>query len=181
MLPAEQTIVPVDRRHQAGDVRPHGGHRAFGIGEGIGAHGGFGPCRAQFVAQFLFVRLKAALALFERADRRGFFLDRGLEPVDRLGLAADFADLHESLSLEILDAAFELPRRHGEFRPHLILLGVHFLHRQRDRGVETAFGQAHGAAVHGRKNREPEKRGQQKSDAEIHRRFDRKRVADAEH
>ena len=60
------------------------------------------------------------------------------------------------LRLELLDAHFEPPRRHGEFGAQLILVGLDFGHRQRRRGFQPAHGQPYGAVMHERNDDEPD-------------------------
>ena len=75
------------------------------------------------------------------------------------------------LGLELLDAHFQAPRRHGEFGAQLVLVGLDFRHRQRGRGFEPPHGQPHRAAVHQGNDDEPDQGRDQEPDPEIHDRF----------
>ena len=98
-----------------------------------------------------------------------------LEPVDGVALLAELGELAGGLGLELLDAHFEAPRRHGEFGAQLILVGLDFRHRQRGRGFEPAHGQPHRAAMDEGNDDEPDQGRDEKADPEIHDRFDHER------
>ena len=104
--------------------------------------------------------------------RRGLLAELDLEPVDDVVLLAELRELAGALVLQLLDAHFEPPRRHGELGAQLILVGLDFRHRQRCRGFEPAHGQAHRAPVHERHDDESEQARGQKAEPEEHDRFD---------
>ena len=120
---------------------------------------------AQLIAQRLVARL-------ERENGGGLFAELDLEPIDGVALLAELGELAGASGLELLDAHFQPPRRHGEFGAQLILVGLDFGHRQRRRGFEPPHCQAYGAVVDERNDNEPDQSRDQKADPEIHDRFD---------
>ena len=71
----------------------------------------------QLLGQLPFLRL-------ERKHRRGFFAKLQLEPPDRIAFFADLGELTRGLRLQLLDAHFQSPRRHGKLGAQLVLLGL---------------------------------------------------------
>src|SRR6185503_4576865 len=120
--------------------------------------------RAQLVAQ-------RAVARLERENGGGLLAQLDLEPVDGVALLADLGKLAGAFGLELLDAHFQAPRRHGEFGAQLILVGLDLGHRNRRRGLEPAHGQAHRAVVDEWDDEKSDERGDQEADPEIHDRF----------
>ena len=141
------------------------GERALGLAQRVGLDLELVLGRAQLI-------LDAAVARFEREDGRGLLAQLDLEPVDDVVLLAEFGELAGALVLELIDAHFEPPRRHGEFGAQLILVGLDFRHRERRRGFEPAHGQAHRAAMHERHDDKSEQARGQKAEPEKHDRFD---------
>ena len=76
------------------------------------------------------------------------------------------------LGLELLDAHFEPPRRHGELGAQLILVGLDFRHRERREGLEPAHGEPHGARMHQRDDADHQQASDQEPDPDKHDRFD---------
>ena len=158
----------VERADELGEFGFLVGQRALGLVHDAGLGGDFVLGGAQLIAQRLVAR-------FQRENGGGLFAQLHLEPVDGVALLAELGELAGGLGLELLDAHFEAPRRHGEFGAQLVLVGLDFRHRQRRRGFETAHGQAHRAAMDEGNDDEPEQGRDQKSDPEIHDRFDHER------
>ena len=104
------------------------GQRAFGLVHNAGLGGDFVLGGAQLIAQRLVAR-------FQREYGGGLFAQLHLEPVDGVALLAEFGELAGGPGLELLDAHFKAPRRHGEFGAQLVLVGMDFRHRQRRRGL----------------------------------------------
>ena len=141
------------------------GKPAFGLTQRVDLDLEFVLGRAQLI-------LDAAVARFEREDGRGFLAQLDLEPVDHVILLAEIGELARALVLELLDAHFQPPRRHGEFGAQLILVGLDLRHRQRRRGFEPAHGQAHGTAMHERHDDKSEQASGEEAEPEKHDRFD---------
>ncbi len=141
------------------------GQRALSFVHGAGLGGDFVFGGAQLVAQRLVAR-------FQRKNGGGLFAQLHLEPVDGVALLAEFGELAGGLGLELLDAHFQAPRRHGEFGAQLIFVGLDFRHRQRRGGFKTPHGQPHRAAVHEGNDDKPDQGRDKESDPEIHDRFD---------
>jgi hypothetical protein len=87
-------------------------------------------------------------------------------------LLAEFGELAGGLVLELVDAHLEPPRRHREFRAQLVLVGLDFGHRQRRRRLQPLGRQPHRAVMHQRHDHQPEQHRDQKTDRQIHDRFD---------
>jgi hypothetical protein len=141
------------------------GESAIGSSEGFGFGGEF----AFSGCELLFHR---RLARFQIEDSCGFFTQLDLHPVDGVGLLAEFGELVGGLALELFDAHFQPPCRHGEFGAELVLVGLDFGHRQRCRSFEPAGCQAHSAVVHQRHDKQAAQHRGQKTDRQIHDRLD---------
>ncbi len=132
--------------------------------------------RARFDLEFILggaeLIAQRLVARFERKNGRGLFAELFLELVDGVGLLAELGQLRRGLGLHLLDAHFEPSGRHREFGAQLILVGADFGDRQRRRRFEALHRQAHGAVMHQRNEQQAEQRRDQKSDTEIHDRFD---------
>ena len=139
--------------------------RRFGAAQQLGLGGKFLLGGAQLL-------LHRLLARFEREDRGVLLAELDLHAVDGVGLLAEFGELAGGLVLELLDAHFETPRRHREFRPQLVLVGLDFSHRQRRRRFEPPGRQPDRAVVHQRHDHQAEQHRDQKTDRQIHDRFD---------
>ncbi len=98
-----------------------------------------------------------------------------LEPIDRVALFAEFRKLVGFLGLELLDFRLEISRRHREFGAQQILVGPDFRHRRGDRAFEPSRGQPHRAAMDEGHDDEHAEGREEKSDPEIHDRFDHER------
>ena len=157
----------VERAGELGEFGLPVGQRALGLMHdgGLGRDFVFG--RAQLIAQRLVAR-------FQRKNGGGLFAELHLEPVDGVAFFADLGELAGGLGLELLDAHFETPRRHGEFGAQLIFVGLDFRHRQRGGGFQPPHGQPHRAAMHEGNDDEPGQGRDQEPDPEIHDRFDHK-------
>ena len=94
--------------------------------------------------------LERLLVRFEREDGRSLLAELDLEPVDGIGLFAELGKLTRCLGLQLLDAGFQPARRHRKLGAQLILVGLDFGHRQRNRRLEPAHRQADRPAVHER-------------------------------
>ncbi|HYS90850.1 MAG TPA: hypothetical protein VEN78_38515 [Bradyrhizobium sp.] len=95
-----------------------------------------------------------------------------LEPVDRVALFTEFRKLAGVLGLELLDVHFETSRRHNEFGAQQILVGQDFRRRQGGRAFEPPSGQPHRATMDEGHDDEHAEGREEKSDPEIHHRFD---------
>ena len=168
LLRIGQRRALVERADQLGEFGFLVGQRALGVVHDAGLGGDFFLGGAQLVAQRLVAR-------FQRENGGGLFAQLHLEPVDGVALLAELGKLAGGLGLELLDAHFEPPRRHGEFGAQLILVGLDFRHRQRGRGFEPPHGQPHRAAMDEGNDDEPDQGRDQKPDPEIHDRFDHER------
>ncbi len=98
------------------------GERAFGIVQHLD------PGR-QVALGVQHVVGELSLLRLQRHQLRGLLAELELEPADGLALLADLGELIGGLGLELLDAHFEAPRRHGEFGAQLILFSLDFHHR----------------------------------------------------
>ena len=120
---------------------------------------------AQLIAQRLVAR-------FERENGRGLLAELFLELIDGVGFLAELGQLRRGLGLHLLDAHFEPSGRHREFGAQLVLVGADLGDRQRRCRFEALHRQAHRAAMHQRNEQQAQQRRNQKSDTEIHDRFD---------
>ncbi len=141
------------------------GQRLFGVAQhlGLGREFLFGG------AQLFLDRL---LAGFQPEDGGVLLAKLDLHAVDRIGFLAEFGELAGGLVLELVDAHLEPPRRHREFRAQLVLVGLDFSHRQRRRCLEPPGRQPHRAVMHQRHDHQAEQHRDQKTDRQIHDRFD---------
>ena len=140
------------------------GQRALGVVHGRGLDRDFFLGRAQLIAQRLVAR-------FQCENGGGLLAELDLEAVDGVALLAQFGELAGALGLELLDAHFQAPRRHGEFGAQLILVGLDFRHRQRRGGFQPPHGQPHSAAMDERDDHQPDQGGNKEADPKIHDRF----------
>ena len=141
------------------------GQRGFGVAQHLGLGGEFLFGGAQLL-------LHRLLARFEREDRGVLFAKLDLHAVDRIGLLAEFGELAGGLVLELIDAHLEPPRRHREFRAQLVLVGLDLGHRQRRRRLQPPGRQPHRAVMHQRHDHQAKQHRDQKTDRQIHDRFD---------
>jgi hypothetical protein len=141
------------------------GERARGVVQRLGPGADFFFGRAGEIAQRF-------LARFERKDRAGFVGKLALEPVDRLGLLAEFRELARGACLELVDADLEPSRRHRKLGPQLVLVGLDLRHGQRRCSFEAADGEADGAIMDERDEHKPDQACEQEADRKIHDRFD---------
>ena len=95
-----------------------------------------------------------------------------LESVDCVALFAELRKLVGVLGLELLDVHLETSRRYGEIGAQQIPLGQGFRHRRGDRAFEPPRGQPHRAAMDEGHDDEHAEGREEKSDPEIHPRFD---------
>ena len=116
--------------------------------------------------------LHRLLASFQRKDGGVLLAEFELHAIDRVGLLAEFGELAGGLVLELIDAHLEPARRHREFGAKLILVGLDFGHRQRRRRLQPSRRQAHRAVMHQRQDHQPDQHRDQKTDRQIHDRFD---------
>ena len=144
------------------------GQRLLGAAQRLGLGGEF-----LFGGAQLF--LDRLLARFQRKDRGVLFAELDLHAVDGVGFLAEFGELAGGLVLELVDAHLEPPRRHREFRAQLVLVGLDFGHRQRRRRLHAPGGQPHRAVMNQRHDHQPEQHRDQKTDRQIHDRFDHRR------
>jgi hypothetical protein len=121
------------------------------------------------------VARSCSFTAFQREDRGVLFAELELHAVDGVGFLAEFGELAGGLVLELIDAHLEPPRRHGKFRAQLILVGLDFGHRQRRRRLHALGRQSHRAVMHQRHDHQPEQHRDQKTDRQIHDRFDHRR------
>ena len=162
---SEKLELLVQFARQLGELGFLVGERALGIVHRAGLGRDLVLGRAHLVAQRLVAR-------FQRENGGGLFAELDLEPVDGVALLAEFGELAGGLGLELVDAHFQAPRRHGEFRAQLVLVGLDFRHRQRRGGLQAPHGQPHRAAMHEGDDDQPDQGCEQEADPEIHDRFD---------
>ena len=115
----------------------------------------------QLFAQILVPRL-------ERENGRGLFAEFDLEAIDGVALLAKLGKLACASGLELLDAHFQSPRRHGELGAQLVLVGLNLGHRQRRGCLEPTHCQTYGARMDERNDNEPNQSRGKKANAEKH-------------
>jgi hypothetical protein len=115
---------------------------------------------------------EVAFLCFERQQTCSLLAQVQLEPPNGVALLADFRELARTLGLQLLDAHFEPPGGHREFGPQLILLGLNFGHRERRERFQPSCGETLGACMHEGNDPNDEQARDQKSDPDVHDRFD---------
>ena len=129
-----------------------------------------------FVSEFLFggakLLLHRLLARLQPEDRGVLLAKLDLHAVDRIGFLAEFGKLAGGLVFQLIDVHLEPARRHREFRAKLVLVGLDLGHRQRRCRFHALGGEPHRAIVHQRHDHQPEQHRDQKTDRQIHDRFD---------
>src|SRR4029079_7836688 len=121
-------------------------------------------CSTQLIAKRLVARLK-------RKNRRSLFSKFDLETIDRVAFLAELGKLACAPCLELLDPHLQTPTVHCEFCAKLILVGLNLGHGQWRCGFKAAHRQPYCAIMHEWNDNEPDERGNEKPDPEIHDRF----------
>ena len=141
------------------------GQRLLGAAQQLGLGGEFLLGGAKLL-------LHRLLARFQREDRGVLLAKLDLHAVDGVGLLAELGELAGGLALQLLDAHLQPPRRHRELGAQLVLVGLDLGHRQRRRRLQPLGGQADGAVMHQRHDHQTAQHRDQKTDRQIHDRFD---------
>src|SRR5262249_45217237 len=112
--------------------------------------------------------LKLSLLRLARKQLRGFFSELQLESANGVGLLANVAELTRALRLELLDAHFQAPRRHGKLGAQLVLLGLDLGERNGRERLDPSRGQPHRPSMDERNKTKNEQSRDQKSDPRKH-------------
>ena len=104
----------------------------------------------------------------ESKNGRGLFSEFDLEAIDGVALLAKLGKLACASGLELLDAHFQSPRRHGELGAQLILVGLNLGHRQWRGRLEPTHCQTYGPRMDERNDNKPDQSRGKKANAEKH-------------